>query len=339
MSAGHARTEPRLSEFALIERIRQRCAHHDPRVRIGIGDDAAVITPQAGEELAICTDTLVAGRHFPHNTRAEDIGWKALAVNLSDLAAIGASPRHAVLALTLPSADPVWVDGFAHGFAELAASYGLSLIGGDTSRGELCITVTAIGSLPAGRALQRRGARVGDRVIVCGELGLAAAGLGQLGLEPELGRSLPLLPMTPAHRWVQKLDRPQPQIAAGLILRERATAGMDISDGLLADLGHLLDASGVGAEIALAAIPGFAELRAALGNDIALRYVLGGGDDYVLLATVAAADWPELQTRLRDQAATSATVIGQVVAQPGIRVAAADGKPIAPIRGGWDHFA
>lgn len=330
---------PGLSEFALIERIRRVCERADPLVRVGIGDDAAVIAMTPGEELAVCTDTLIAGRHFPHNTRAEDIGWKALAVNLSDLAAVGARPRYALLALTLPAADSAWVDGFAQGFAELAGAHGVSLIGGDTTRGALSISVTAIGSLPAGAALRRSGARIGDRVIVCGEIGLAAAGLGQLGLEPELGRSLPLLPMKPAHRWVQKLDRPQPQVDAGRVLRDLASAGIDISDGLLADLGHLLDASGVGADIALAAIPGYSELRVAFGDDIALRYVLGGGDDYVLLTTVAAADWPQLQTRLRDQAGVDASAIGQVVAAPGIRVAGADGKPIAPIRGGWDHFA
>ena len=339
MSAERGSKRERCGEFALIERIRNTLARSDPRVRVGIGDDAAVLTPQAGEELAICTDTLVAGRHFPHNTRAEDIGWKALAVNLSDLAAMGAKPAQALLALTLPSADVAWVDAFAQGFAELATAHQVALIGGDTSAGPLCITVTAIGSLPAGRGLQRRGARLGDLLIVCGELGLAAAGLGQLGLEPELGRSLPLLPMRAAHRWVQKLDRPLPQVEAGLILCDRASAAIDISDGLLADLGHLLDASGVGAEIALAAIPGFAELGSALGADIALRYVLGGGDDYVLAASVAAADWPELRVSLREQAGITATVIGKVVAEPGVRVAGSDGRPIAPILGGWDHFA
>jgi thiamine-monophosphate kinase len=326
-----------MNEFELIDLIRAACALRRDDVVVGIGDDAAVTAVPAGCELVACTDTLVAGRHFPLNTRPEDIGWKSLAVNLSDLAAMGAAPAFALLALSLPDADAGFVRAFARGFAELAARHDVALVGGDTTRGPLTITVTAFGFVPSGTALRRAGAQVGDVVALCGSVGGAAAGLRYLGSHPDCGRAYRLQRHRTEHQWVDRLDRPQPQVACGLALRGHASSAIDVSDGLAADLGHLLRAGGVGADLALASIPGHAEIAEHIDIDTATRLVLGGGDDYVLLATL-----PESALAAAGAAVAAAggtlTPIGRIVAEAGLRVADANGHPVEIAKPGWDHF-
>lgn len=241
-----------MPEFDLIARLRARIAARAD-VPLGIGDDAALLQPPVGEQLAITADTLNAGVHFPLETRAADLGWKTLAVNLSDLAAMGAQPRWCTLSLSLPHDDAAWVDAFADGFFALADLHGIALVGGDTTCGPLSCAVTAIGSLPPGAALRRDGARVGDDIWVTGALGEAAAALS-LWQAGDLDVTVPATDAV-QEQWRQHLLRPQPRVQAGLRLRGLAHACIDVSDGLLADLGHLCERSGVGAELALAALP------------------------------------------------------------------------------------
>ena len=322
------------SEFDLIEILRARCASARADVRVGPGDDAAVLTPPAGHELVATTDTLVEHVHFPIATRPEDIGWKALAVNLSDLAAMGATPAWALLDLTLPSADADFVARFAEGFAALAAQHGVALIGGDTTRGPLTITVSAIGFVPSGRALLRSGARIGDLVFVTGTLGDAAAGL-RFPFEG-LFQSPASADACDALR--ARLDRPTPRIAAGIVLRGVATSCIDVSDGLVADLGHIARASRVGIEVGATALPASPALLQAF--DAPERTVLQatGGDDYELAFTLAPKN--EAAT-LRDLAKSGcgATRIGRVVEGAGARLIDAKGVEIALPRRGWEHFA
>ena len=324
-------------EFDLIEMIRQRTVQPRDDVRLGIGDDAAVLAVPPGQELAVALDTLVEGVHFPHGTAPADIGWKALAVNLSDLAAMGATPAWALLALTLPAPDADFVQGFAAGFAELAQPHRLALVGGDTTRGPLGISVVVHGFVPPGRALTRAGARVGDAVLVTGTLGDAAAGLALVLAQGQAGGAADEL--RPARDYlIARLNRPTPRLAAGLALRERASACIDISDGLLADLGHLCTASGVGAEIDAAALPRSPALRALHDDASALQLALGGGDDYELCFSVAAARVAEVQAELA-RLGCGATRIGRIVAGTGVRVRGADGAWLTIARQGWEHFA
>jgi len=238
-----------MTEFTLIERIRARAATR-PDVLLGIGDDAALLAVPAGQALVVTTDTLIAGVHFPAETAPADIGWKALAVNLSDLAAMAATPAWCTLALTLPDADGDWVDAFLDGFLELAEQHGVALVGGDTTGGPLSITVTAQGFVPSDVALRRDGAQAGDDIWVTGTLGDAAGGLAQWQRQGLMSAKL-------RHR----LDRPTPRVAAGLGLRGLAHAAIDVSDGLAADLGHVLAASRLGAEVELGRLPTSRSLR------------------------------------------------------------------------------
>lgn len=309
-----------MDEFALIRRYFEPLGRPRPEVRLGIGDDAALLALPPGSELCITTDTLVAGRHFAADAAAADVGWKALAVNLSDLAAMGAAPLAYTLALTLPEADETWLQGLAAGLDELAAQHDLALIGGDTTRGPLSLTLTAFGAVPAGRALRRQGAREGDLVCVTGTLGDAALAL-------QLGAQAP-----PALR--QRLHRPQPRLAAGQALRELASAGLDLSDGLAGDLAHLCRASGVGASVRADLLPTSAAFAAAAPAARHLALQAQGGDDYELCLTLP----PE-----RVEAATAAcglplTVIGRITREPGVRFCTAAGEilPLAPH--GYRHF-
>jgi thiamine-monophosphate kinase len=321
-------------EFHLIERIRELTAQPRDDVRIGIGDDAAVLAPPPGQELAVAIDTLVEGVHFPPGTAAADIGWKALAVNLSDLAAMGASPAWALLALTLPSADAAFVEGFAEGFAKLAQPHRLALVGGDTTRGPLTISVVVHGFVPPGQALTRAGARVGDAVLVTGTLGDAAAGLHALQHPPRDDDGRAGL----RGFLIERLNRPTPRLAVGTALRGQATACVDVSDGLLADLGHICAASGVAAEIEAALLPRSSALLELYDDTTALHFALGGGDDYELCFTVPAARVAELQAGLA-RLGCGATKIGRIVEGEGVRVRAADGASLATDRPGWEHFA
>jgi thiamine-monophosphate kinase len=320
-------------EFDLIELIRQRTVQARDDVRLGIGDDAAVLAVPAGQELAVAIDTLVDGVHFPRGTDPADIGWKALAVNLSDLAAMGASPAWALLGLTLPQADRAFVEGFADGFSRLAGAHRLALVGGDTTRGPLTVSVAVHGFVPPGKALTRAGARVGDAVLVTGTLGDAAAGLNVLQQwrrdEDDRGQLRDYL--------VERLNRPTPRLAAGVALREQAHACVDVSDGLLADLGHICAASGVGAEIDAALLPRSSALLGLYDDATALQFALGGGDDYELCFTVPPALAGDVQADLA-RLGCGATRIGRIVESAGVRVRGADGQWLTPSRTGWDHF-
>lgn len=321
-----------MGEFSLIEVIRQHCPLTRNDVRLGIGDDAAVLAVPAGMELVVCTDTLVSGVHFPESTSAFDIGWKALAVNLSDLAAMGATPAWATLALTLPSADADFVAGFADGFAALASEHDVALVGGDTTRGPLTISVTAHGFVPTGQGLRRSGARVGDLVFASGTLGDAAAGLQGLGLGNS-EQSDTAAPVDP--KLLERLNRPQPRVACGLALRTLAHACIDVSDGLLADLGHIARASRVAIEIDAHQLPTSAVLAARLAAHERFPLQLSGGDDYELAFAIPA-DQIEAMHAAMAKINCPVTCIGRVLAGEGVHVVGADAYLIS--RGGWEHF-
>ncbi|MBF0470827.1 MAG: thiamine-phosphate kinase [Gammaproteobacteria bacterium] len=320
---------PPLSEFDLIQRYFVRNRPHSATTLLAIGDDAALtrITPE--QELVVTVDTLIAGHHFPLDTSSEDIGYKALAVNLSDLAAMGATPRWFTLALALPEADPRFLEGFANGLFQLADHAAVELIGGDTVRGALTITIQALGSVPSGEALRRSGAGVGDAIFVSGTVGDGAAGLKakREGLDaPEL---------------IARLNRPTPRVALGQQLRQIATAAIDISDGLCADLGHLLSASGVGAEIALLEIPASPQLRHHFPSaSEQQRLMLSGGDDYELLFTVPKSRCGQLE-QIATNCHTPIHRIGTITNDSGLTLIAADGGSTTfdPGKlGGFDHF-
>lgn len=319
-----------MNEFEIIRTFFARQALTRDDVVLGIGDDAAVLQVPAGQQLVMSTDLLVSGVHFFERTDAESIGHKALAVNLSDLAAMGATPAWFTLTLSLPRAEPAWLEGFCQGLFALARQHKLQLVGGDTTRGPLTVGIQICGFVPPGQALTRAGARPGDRVYVTGQLGDAGVGLrhaqGTLDL-PEPYRIHVL----------ERLNRPQPRVAAGLGLRGVASACIDISDGLAADLGHVLAASAVGARIELPRLPvspaydcAFAQYR----WDLALA----AGDDYELCFTV-----PPAQESAFRQASTrfgvACTHIGDIEAEPGLRMMDESGQLYRPGHLGYDHFA
>ena len=327
-----------MAEFDLIEKIRSRTAIERADVRLGIGDDAAVLAVPAGQELVVCTDTMVEGVHFPVRTDAADIGWKSLAVNLSDLAAMGATPAWATLALTLPEANATWVEAFADGFAALAREHKLALVGGDTTRGPLTITVTVHGFVTAGSALTRASARVGERVYVTGTLGDAAAGLACL--DTAHPRSIKLFNAKQGTReeLIARLNRPTPRIAHGLALRALASSCIDVSDGLIADLGHVCAASGVGAQIDVAALPTSAALLSLFDGDERVALQLAGGDDYELVFTAPDRVSDEI-TQTLARLGGGVTCIGRIVEDRGVRALDEQGTDIALPRRGWEHFA
>lgn len=316
-------------EFSLIDRIRQRTAQGRDDVRLGIGDDAALLAVPQGQELAVAIDTMIEGVHFPTGASAADIGWKALAVNLSDLAAMGATPAWALLALSLPSANETFVDGFAEGFAQLAQTYRLALVGGDTTRGPLTISVAVHGFVPPGKALTRAGAQVGDVVLVTGTLGDAAGGLELVKQKARTDAQAGYL--------LARLNRPTPRVAAGLALRGRANACIDVSDGLLADLGHICASSRVGAEIDAALLPRSSALLDLFDDTISRDFALSGGDDYELCFTVSAQHVAGVQADLA-KLGCGATRIGRIVEGHGVSVRDQDGCLLDQTRQGWDHF-
>lgn len=313
-------------EFDLIKMIRERSAARRADVSCGIGDDAALLLPPAGHELAVSIDTLVECVHFLPNTKPVDLGWKALAVNLSDLAAMGAQPAWAVLSLTLPHPDSEFVQGFVEGFLQLADRHGLALVGGDTTQGPLTISVTVHGFVPKGQGLLRSGAQVGDQLFVTGPLGDAAAALQCLDEK------------TPAAGTMRsKLERPQPRVEAGLLLRGLAHAVIDISDGLLADLSHICDASGVGARLHGSALPCSEALVSRFGLAQAREFALAGGDAYEL-CFAAAPEHAEAVAAAMHKAGCQAIHIGEVVAGSGIRVEDGQGGELVPAMRSWEHF-
>ncbi len=372
------------AEFDLIDRIRARASHARADVALGIGDDAAILRVPAGHDLVVSTDTLNSGVHFPAKTDAFDIGWKSLAVNLSDLAAMGAQPAWCTLNLTVPDADGEWLDAFLDGFLELASQHAVALVGGDITRGPMSITVTVHGLVAHDKALLRSGANVGDDIWISGTLGDAAAGLELLSAAPPLSPSpragdglgvmrrageLPMavrapknaregrtggasdcqaveaLSATDAHRQPQqydgllaRLDRPTPRVALGIALHEIATACIDISDGLLADLGHVVVASNVGAEITIAALPTSADLSKAFDRARRVALQLGGGDDYELCFTAAQTSAPDV-VAAGVHGSVAVTRIGRIEAQSGLRLCDADGAVSSAPATGYRHFA
>ena len=322
-----------MNEFELIRRYFTRPAR---RAVLGVGDDCALIAPRAGHELALSTDMLVAGRHFLHDTEPEALGHKTLAVNLSDCAAAGAEPRYALLAVAVPEANPDWLERFSRGLFALADRFGVELIGGDTTRGPLTLCVTIIGEVPAGQALLRSGARPGDTVWVSGELGTAAAGLAILKAKFDL-------PEPERRRAIDALQRPTPRVELGIALRGIASSALDVSDGLLGDLGHILERSAVGAEVDLSRLPCSAWLRARLrapqARPFALGCVLAGGDDYELCFTAP----PEREAQVREagrQAGVAVTPVGRIVAGATLAVRDEHGQALdlSGLRA-FDHFA
>lgn len=315
-----------MREFALIDRLATRLAARRADTRLSIGDDAALIAPPAGQELAITTDTLIAGRHFPQDTPAFDIGYKAIAVNLSDLAAMGAEPAWLTMALSAPALDGAWCDDLVDGALAAIKPAVVDIIGGDTTKGALSITVTALGCVPAGRALRRDGAKPGDLIAVTGTLGDAAYGLG---CWPDRARA-----NADQDFCIQRLTRPQWRPGAALL--DLAHAAIDVSDGLGADLNHVLAASGVGATVDLDTLPVSSALAAQLNGARRRLLQWGGGDDYELCITLDEADLAHARRALD----CALTVIGRVDADRGLRLVDAQARAQAiPGTAGWDHFA
>jgi thiamine-monophosphate kinase len=307
-----------MDEFELIRRYFSRPSK---RALLGVGDDCALLRPNAGLDLALTTDMLVEGRHFLPDAEPRALGHKALAVNLSDLAAMGATPRWATLALALPAAEAAWLEAFSAGFYQLAERYGVELIGGDTTRAERrAISITAIGEVPPGMALERSRARPGDDVWVSGELGGAALGL----VHPEIAEA------------AKRLHWPEPRVELGERLRGLARAAIDISDGLAGDLGHVVERSQVASIVQYERIPRprvFESLRA---PELERDCVLSGGDDYELAFTAPRTQRHAIES-LAAELGVALTQIGTIAAGSGLRILDAIGKPIAH-RGGFDHF-
>lgn len=316
------------TEADLIAILRRAVDAQRDDVRAGIGDDAAVLVPPPGRELAVAMDTLVAGVHFPEATRAADLGWKSLAVNLSDLAAMGAEPAWMLLSLTLPEADRDWVRDFGAGLADLAGRFDVALVGGDTTRGPLAVTVQATGFVTPSEALRRDGARTGDDIHVTGTLGDAAAGLAVVQGALDAGDASDALR--------GRLDRPSPRVAAGRALAGVASACIDLSDGLAQDLEHVLAASGRGARLELDALPASRALRAAVPDAGRRRRMQLSGDDYELCFT-ASPDRRETVARLAGELDLPCTRVGEITAGSGIDFTDRGASVAAP-GSGWRHF-
>ena len=318
------------SEFELIDRFFRRPSRH---AVLGVGDDAALVAPTPGCELAVSVDMLVAGRHFFVDVEPEALGHKALAVNLSDMAAMGARPRWALLAGALPDADPAWLEAFTRGFFALAEAFNVDLIGGDTTKGPLNLCVTILGEVPAGQALRRSGAKAGDAIYVSGRLGDAA-----LALAHHRGRSA--LTVDERHACDHALLRPTPRVALGERLRGLATAVIDVSDGLVGDLGHILEASDVGATVELAAMPRSSALDRRLGGAdraLGLECLLAGGDDYELCFTAPAGAAAALDA-LSAELGIALTRIGNIEQRAGLVVRDEHGRALETLPAAFDHF-
>ena len=317
-------------EFDLIARYFTRPARRSP---LGVGDDCALLAPAPGMQLAVSCDMLVEGRHFLSTVDPERLGHKALAVNLSDLAACGAKPLAFTLALSLPAVDEAWLAGFSRGLFALADAHGCELVGGDTTRGPLNLCITVFGEVPAGAALLRSGARAGDDVWVSGTLGDARLAL-------EVFRGTLSLPAEAFERARARMEQPAPRVALGLALRGIATAAVDISDGLVGDLGHVLRASGVGARLDADAAAGLLAIGAAAGPDLATRRActLAGGDDYELAFTAPPSARAAVEQAGR-ASATPVTRIGAIEAETGLRLVDAQGAAVAQRFASFDHFA
>lgn len=316
------------SEFDLIAQYFTRPAK---RTVLGVGDDAALVRVGEGKELVVAADMLLAGRHFFHEDEAFGVGHKSLAVNLSDLAAMGATPRWALLSIALPEVDERWLKQFSQGLYALADEHGVALIGGDTTKGPLTISVTIMGEVARGAALRRSGAKAGDDIWVSGTLGDAALALAHLkrgiGLAPHDAAAL-----------LPRLHVPAPRVKLGQKLLGLAHSAIDISDGLLADLGHILEASKVGAELDVDALPVSPALRGYLEHETARQAVLAGGDDYELCFTAAQKRRSEIEALSR-RMKLNLTRVGSITRKKGLALHDAQGRPVTWEHKGFDHFA
>lgn len=316
-----------MSEFDLIRHHLTGIGAAREDVLVDVGDDCALLQVPADRELAVSIDTLVSGVHFLPDCDPEALGYKALAVGLSDLAAMGAEPAWATLALTLPHADADWLAAFVRGFGALAVEQDVRLVGGDLTRGPLTISVQLHGLVPLGHALRRNGARPGDLVCVSGAIGDAGLALRHIQQRE---------PLDPYLR--RRLDRPEPRVALGELLRGVATAAIDLSDGLISDLGHILTASGCGARIELDRLPMADQVAGVVATSGDWHLPLASGDDYELCFTIAPEHAAEL-TVLSAAAGCPLTRIGEIDAQSGLRFVLDDGRPWVPQRTGYEHFA
>ena len=321
--------DSRLNEFGLIRRYFSTLTRERADVVLGVGDDCALLEVPPDQQLAVTVDSLVAGVHFLADCDPEALGHKVLAVSLSDLAAMGAQPAWATLALVLPALDEAWLGAFSRGLAALANAQGVQLVGGDTSRGPLSITLQLQGLVPRGRAITRAGARPGELLCVTGRLGDAGLALRRL----QQGQAAAQLP-GPLRR---RLERPEPRVAAGLALRGLASSAIDVSDGLLADLGHILEASGVGGELELARLPLSAAVREALA-ETGWELPLSAGDDYELCFSLPADRWGEVEA-IGQRLGLAMTRIGRIETSGGLRCRLENGGLWRPEKGGYDHFA
>lgn len=320
-----------MNEFELIQKFFSgaACAQGGEHISLGIGDDCALVQIPAGHECAVSTDSLVSGVHFPGNASAFLLGQRALAVAVSDLAAMGAQPIGFTLAISLPQVDTQWLQGFSEGLSSMAHSCGIKLIGGDTTQGPLAMTVTVMGAVPRQQALLRSKAQVGDVLCVSGPLGAAAAAvpvvLGEIANESVDAEVLQQL--------LQAYWSPQPQLALGQYLLGKAHAALDISDGLLADCGHLAKASQVAVHIHQEQVPVASAARRLLGDAAALQCALSGGDDYQLVFAIAQRELAALQQQF-----PSVQVVGQVCAGTGVQVLDNTGQTVVHSRSGYLHF-
>jgi thiamine-monophosphate kinase len=332
-----------IGEFDLIRRYfsehqAQRDAMQDARagVVLGIGDDAALLRLPEGTDLVAAVDTLVAGRHFPLLTCARSVGYRALAVNLSDLAAMGADPAWATLALTMPSANADWLQEFSAGLFDIARQHGVILVGGDTTRGPLTVSVQILGSVPRGAALRRDGAKAGDLLAVSGTLGDSGAGLEFVNRAARGSVDGDGARASAIEALIRRFDYPIPRVQLGLAARHVASAAMDISDGLAGDLPKLAAASGVHARVYVERLPLSAALRATVSAAQAREWALAAGDDYELLFAASPANYPKLEAAAR-QLNLTLTIIGELSSGSGVSWSA-DGVDYMPAASGFDHF-
>jgi thiamine-monophosphate kinase len=317
-----------MGEFDLITRFFSRPARRSP---LGNGDDCALLAPREGMQLAVSTDMLVEGRHFLSTVDPQRLGHKALAVNLSDLAACAAQPLAFTLALSLPQVDEPWLEAFARGLFALAQQHDCELVGGDTTRGPLNICITVFGEVPTGQALLRSGARAGDDLYASGTLGDARVAL-------EVFRGAMSLPADAFEMVRARMETPSPRIALAIALRGVATSAIDVSDGLAGDLRHVLSLSGVGATLDAQAVTSLLACAAHVDPQRHLELVVSGGDDYELLFTAPEAARDAVQ-HAASTCATRVTRIGRIDAQPGLRILDPQGRPVAREFTSFDHFA
>jgi thiamine-monophosphate kinase len=315
-------------EFDLIARHFTRPT---PGAVLGVGDDCALLAPTPGMQLAVSSDMLLEGHHFSPQDSPAGLGHKSLAVNLSDLAAMGATPRWTTLAIALPEENDAWLTAFARGFFRMADMHGIELVGGDTTRGTLAISITVMGEVPPGQALRRDGAQAGDDIWVSGVIGSAA-----LALAYRQGRLF--MEQIDAARVLPALYLPTPRIELGIALRGLASSAIDISDGLLGDLGHILARSHVGATLEFSALPTLPVAQAYLNEAVARNCVLAGGDDYELCFT-APASRHDAVLAAAEPVGVAVTRIGRITAEPGLSVLDANGQPLPFEHTGYDHFA